>query len=306
MKTTYALLLLLFCTVITNAQKITVFNSSNSNLPKEDGFGSTLVVDTQGNVWMFRPGYGNYKYDGHQFSHIDTLDKYTSPIFADREGKVWFSKENAITVFDGKSWIKYDKQQTGIQNQVYTMAEAPSGKLYIGTSDGLYTFDGSHWEQLILPKSDMYVYQIMSIDFSSAGDILAGSSQGLLIFNGKEWTILNEYNSKIASSLIFLVKYSPAGDLYICYTGGFSVVKKNSWMNYDKNNSKLLNQQTWKIVFTDNTVWIGTGNGLLKIKDNKWKIIKLTKSDNEYISGLVAYHNILWVSTPDGLIKYEE
>ena len=77
-------------------------------------------------------------------------------------------------------------------------------------------------------------------------------------------------------------------------------------MNYDKNNLQLLNQQSWNIAFTDNTVWMGTGNGLLQIKDNKWKVIKVTKSDNERISGLAVYNNILWVSTPNGLIKYEE
>jgi hypothetical protein len=55
MKNTYTLLLLLFCAVITNAQKITVFNSSNSNLPKEEGFSSSIVVDLHGNVGYLDP-----------------------------------------------------------------------------------------------------------------------------------------------------------------------------------------------------------------------------------------------------------
>lgn len=307
MKTTYTLLLLLFCTVISNAQKITVFNSSNSNLPNYDAYdASNLLVDTKGDVWMCIRGYGIYEYDGHEFSHIDTLDKYASPRFADKEGNVWFENGSTIIKFDGKNWVKYTKEQTGIENRIFTMAEAPSGKLYIGTSDGLYTFDGSHWEQLNLPNSDMYIYEIRGIEFGAAGEIFAGSSQGLLIFNGKEWKILNEHNSKIPSRLILNLKHSPTGDLYICYTGGFCFVSNNNWINYDKNNLQLLNQQLWNIAFTDNTVWIGTGNGVLKIKDNKWNIIKLTKSDPEIISGLAAYNNILWVSTPNGLIKYEE
>lgn len=312
MKTVYTLLLLLFCAVVTNAQKITVFNSSNSNLPKENSFSPIMVADSIGNVWLFRPIYGNYKYDGHEFTHIDTPDKYTSPLLTDREGNVWFHNGSTIIKFDGKNWVKYAKEQTGIKEIVITMAESPSGDLYAGTYDGLYYMHNNHWSQVNLPNSDMYQYTIRCIDFGPENSMAVGCNDGLLLFDGAKWKKLNEYNSKLQLSVVRALKYMPTGELYIGYdggprSGGFSVLKKERWENYDAHNSKLPDQSIKDIVFTpNNVIWMATGNGLLKIEGNKWNVIKLTKSDPEYISGLAAYHNILWVATTGELIKYEE
>lgn len=310
MKTIYLSLLLLFFSVVTQAQKITLFDSSNSILPKHHG---NMVVDRQGNVWIFIPRYGTYKYDGHEFIHIDTLNNRTEALFTDKKGNVWFSENSTITMFDGKNWVKYTKEQTGIQQMVYTIAEAPSGKLYIGTSDGLFTFDGSHWEQVNLPQPDIYIYAIRSIDFGPENNIAISCNQGLLLSDADgKWKKFNEYNSKLALGSMPAVKYSPTGELYIGYggglgAGGFSILKNNEWKSDDKYNSKLQDQIVRSIVFTpNNIIWLVTNNGLLKIKGDELTPIKFIISNNESISNIASYNNILWINSTDTLIKYEE
>ena len=81
------------------------------------------------------------------------------------------------------------------------------------------------------------------------------------------------------------------------------------WIIYNKENSSLPDNQVNALAIdVQDTKWIGTAKGLVRIKNEEWTIYTTANSPlpSEYISALAVENDgTVWVGTDDGLVRFD-
>ncbi len=124
------------------------------------------LQDKNGNLWFGTTGEGVYRYDGKIFTPFTVKDGLTNncvySILEDKLGNIWFGTTDGICRYDGKNIIPisipisirpiiskrfYSRQST--ENTVWSMLQDKSGKIWFGTGDGVYCYDGINFSRFL-------------------------------------------------------------------------------------------------------------------------------------------------------------
>lgn len=118
------------------------------------------IQDKAGNLWFGTSGEGVYRYDGKTFTNFTTKDGLSNDlvlsILEDSTGKIWFGTDNGLCQYDGKNFTPIPivvtssnplsfNSPTGnsfTKNAVLSMLQDKSGKIWLGTDNGVYCYDG--------------------------------------------------------------------------------------------------------------------------------------------------------------------
>ena len=176
LKSIYSLLLVLIFLSSCNGQTKTKSPTDNRLKPKVILTGKPKLLKTQGstegdnvwcglqdkagNLWFGTTGEGAYRYDGKIFTQFTVKDGLSNncvySILEDKLGNIWFGTLDGICRYDGKNIIPisipfsvrpiinnnnyYSAQST--KNTVWSMLQDKSGKIWFGTGDGVYCYNG--------------------------------------------------------------------------------------------------------------------------------------------------------------------
>lgn len=104
---------------------------------------SSLVVGSNGDLWIIGVDEDNetelLRYDGNSWEYYDFVyDNYSSWLFEDAEGKIWFKIENGIASFDGTSFEEFYIADYNI----FGMVQDPNGHYWMSSNEGLVFWDG--------------------------------------------------------------------------------------------------------------------------------------------------------------------
>ncbi len=125
------------------------------------------IQDKLGNIWFGTTGEGVYRFDGKLFTQFTMKDGLSSncvwSILEDKTGNIWFGTSNGICRFDGNKIISvpisfyirpvitdnsyYTEWST--KNSVWSMLQDKSGKIWFGTGDGVYYYNGVTFTRLL-------------------------------------------------------------------------------------------------------------------------------------------------------------
>lgn len=118
------------------------------------------IQDKNGNIWFATTGEGVFKYDGKLFTQFTTKDGLSSnivwSILEDNSGNLWFGTAEGICRFYNEKIISipigfyirpvitnnsyYNEWST--KNTVWSMLQDKSGKIWFGTGEGVYCYNG--------------------------------------------------------------------------------------------------------------------------------------------------------------------
>lgn len=216
------------------------------------------MQDKEGNLWFGSTGEGVYRYDGQLFTQFTTKDGLNGntvySILQDADGKIWFGTDAGLARYDGKEISAVPIYLTGnfapvyqassAKNAVWSMLLDKSGKIWFGTSAGVYSYNGVSFNRFldnadIVNNSTLHLNMVACILEDKQGNIWFGSGmppgmEGLCRYDGKS-----------------LVPFNPGGEKWIRY------------MIEDKNG----------------TLWIGTRNNGNWLYDGK-TFTKFTEKEN--------------------------
>lgn len=144
-------------------------------LPIDDESVFSITEDKQKNLYIGTLGSGFYRYNlktgdlkHYESSKDETNDlkrnelanDWVNYIYCDSEGLIWLGHYKGVSCFNPstESFINYKKVNTLIPGCVgYVIQEDFSGKIWAGTTDGLYCFDkkrigwrGLQWQTVCL------------------------------------------------------------------------------------------------------------------------------------------------------------
>jgi ligand-binding sensor domain-containing protein len=126
------------------------------------------LQDKVGNLWFGTTGEGVYRYDGKLFTQFTMKEGLNSnclySILEDKDGNIWFGTENGVCRYDGKTISNMpftttysfnlnpnnsSNTSTSIKNEVWDMMQDKSGKIWFGTTDGVYYYDGKTFSRFV-------------------------------------------------------------------------------------------------------------------------------------------------------------
>ncbi len=186
------------------------------------------VQDRAGNMWFCTTGEGVYRYDGKLFTHFTVKDGlYSSSVFSileDKDGDIWFGTKEALCRYDGKTFTNIPIPQPGLtdllfdnakstnsntssRNELWSMMQDRSGKFWLGTTYGIYCYDGRKFlffldDNNIANKDSVKLKWTQCIFEDKNGNIWFGS-----------WVLANEGMCRYDGRSI--TQYKPFGDGWI-------------------------------------------------------------------------------------------
>ncbi len=220
-KVIYAILLLLVFHSICEGQQQLTYTSRNLKLVKTQSSDQYQEVgcsykDQSGNIWFGTSGEGVYRFDGKFFTQYTQRDGlYNNSIFkimGDKSGGIWFASKKAMTRFDGKKFINIPipssvrsnfilsqsfNYDPATKNELWSMMQDKTGKIWLGTTDGVYCFDGKNFTRFLDNKNILNTDRV-SLKWTQcmyedkSGNIWFGSwvygNEGISRYDGKSIT----------------------------------------------------------------------------------------------------------------------
>ena len=185
-----------------------------------------------------------------------------------------------------------------------------NGTLWLGTREGLVTFDGTNWMTILSLDS-----VVNDIEFDKFDNIWIGTDGGLLKFDGSNWITYNTSNSGLPSNFIQCIKIDIEGNKWIgtgyLFDQGAGIAKFDgeNWEVYNTLNSGLPSNHIRVITSDDSgNLWAGTPDGIAKFDGLEWT--KYYEDENPisfyhlYCMGF-DHEGILWVGTLEVIAKYK-
>lgn len=131
------------------------------NISEKEGLSKNvaggMIQDKAGNIWFTMKG-GICKYDGESFTEFSTKDGLGGSeiwgIYQENSGIIWITARGSTTRYDPSIPTSNPEAFTvfttedGINCCVQSMYQDQSGKMWWGTGQGLYRFDGKRFYQV--------------------------------------------------------------------------------------------------------------------------------------------------------------
>lgn len=358
-KSMYILLMVLLLSTSCNGQIETKTQTVNTNTFTSFNYGKPKIVKTQnsseyqnitcgiqdkkGNLWFGTSGEGVYKYDGTLFTQYTTKDGLISnsvySLLEDTSGKIWLGTSNGICrYFENKFnsipisfTIRPIIKDNSYYNEwstkytVWSMLQDKSGKIWFGTGDGVYYYDGWSFTHFltndnVINKNNIQLKLVSDIHEDKKGNIWFASgmppgNEGLCRFDGK---LIESYKPKNEGWFRNIVE-GKNGNLILA-TRHFGIFKYdgNSFTDYSLPNDMI--KSSINAIIEDNSghLWIASdyvkemGDNLgglwystISEKDpNEKTFTKIINKDVLFI--LEDKENNIWFSTRNmGLYRYD-
>lgn len=173
----------------------------------------SVLEDSKGNFWFGSIGSGVYYYDGKSFLNFTAKNGLSNDavtnIYEDKSGNIWFGTASGVSLYDWKSFrnIKMkevpasaanDSMHSSVyqnplpeihwmHNDVNTVIEDKTGKLWFGTRGNASAYDGKTFTT-ITNKNGKTFKNVRSMIKDKKGNIWLGGYDGLWRYDGSMFT----------------------------------------------------------------------------------------------------------------------
>jgi ligand-binding sensor domain-containing protein len=257
-----------------NATGFTVYSISNS--PLSGKYDEPVYADKNGDIWITEDDK-LIKYDGSKWAVYDvkTYSGLSKPVYAaseDANGKMFFGTSDGIITFDGTTWGEVELPGGSIYNyHILSMAVGPNGRMAAGCDTQLLLFDGKEWKKLTEDNSELQLGTVRAVKFTDNGELNIGYGGGLgkggfsVVKDGK-WKHYNKYNSGLPDQMVREIEVSGGDKVkWMATNDGLARMEDNKIEAMKFWPGRYHNVIMGIAVENDNTIWITTTTGLVKL-----------------------------------------
>ena len=309
------------------------------------GLINVVFQDSQGELWIGTDeGLARFDYSKEEFSYFTKSAKGTelyattiSSMIEDRSNILWIGSQSGLIKWDRKAqkFNLYDKDSRGNNlfsgNVVASVYEDNQGVIWVGTwGTGLHLFDRKSGRVTKYSEKSAPPFRIAN-DFVHViyplknGEVLIGTRNGLQVFN-RITRSFNDYFSRFgidtkqyfAQNRIYEIKEDKKGNLWIATRLGlykFDGKAIEGFFHNPTDSLSLSSSEIHSIEIDDNSLWIGTFDGLNKLNIETNEVKRYQRSSlyekgglisNDIVSLLLDSRGDLWVGTSSGLHRYSK
>lgn len=295
-----------FSTFNPRTGKFQHFISGSENLPflglvnrfdqSSDG---TLWAATQGGLLEINPITNRVSAHKHdEFNPASIVSNDIISVVVDRNDNVWaISRSMGVSFFDTKqntitNFLNDTSNTTSLSsNQVYDAFEDASGRMWMGTYEGLNLFveDTKQFVRFTRQNTSLPSDRISSIFQSREGKFWIGTFSGLATGTPNLFTKVDSVSSHLSSNSVNAFTQTDDGSLWVGTDDGLNRLRPGSqtfeWIN-ESTFPAISRPDVMSLLAHEHTLWIGTYNGglnKLDIRNNKNTVYVHDNSDSTSI-----------------------
>jgi len=161
---------------------VTFYNTGINNFPIDE---ANAVLQTKDGYMWFGGYSGLVRYDGKQYKIWDALSpngfnsSNVRTLCEDRDGTLWIgTNDKGLASYKNGSFTVYDNTMGIPSNTIRSIVQAPDGRIYCGTPDGLFYIDGDN--NIVMVTLDTAIHPfVVSISCDAQNNLF-------LVFNSGE------------------------------------------------------------------------------------------------------------------------
>ena len=286
------------------------------NYDAGSGLPSTTIwcvdEDIDGKIWVGTSSNGAAYFDGVNW-HVLTenqglVSNGIKCLFADRNGNIWFGTGNGLSMYDGNNFKNFKPENGLAGNIVNEIIQLDNGNIAIATNGGIGIYNFHSWNN-ITTQQGLPTANILTIAQDNSQNIWVGTALGLTKIFGSTFTTYDNthgLSNKIVNKIL-ITKEDNNSQIWVGSPfNGLTVFDMNQDFVIYRMNKNIVGNNI-STIFTDenNTIWIGTNDGLNKVLDRNWRTFKV--SDGLVNNMITAIHKDqnqnVWIGTQNGLSK---
>lgn len=208
----------------------------------------------------------------------------------------------------GKSVTQYARQvwtsDDGLpQNSIYVIAQTRDGYLWLGTEEGLVSFDGVRFTVYDKRNTpEMKANQVNALLEDRNGNLWIGTQGGgVTRLRDHKFTSFTTKQG-LPNDDVWSLCQDRSGAIWIGTSGGLSRLQNGKFKSYNTMDG-LLDETVWSLYLDrDGILWIGTSGGLNRYEDGRFAsyTTKQGLSNDNVISLYQDISGSLWIGTSGG------
>lgn len=256
----------------------------------------SVFEDDQGNIWLGSEGKGLFRFPGEKFVYYNEATGLISDLILnvnqDHKGDYW------IGTYD-KGLMKMSKNKTVIpislenNNTVWSSVIGVDGLNWFGTGFGLVAMNDTKLSKVYYSEDKLPGDKITAMHKLSSTSFYVGGSEGVSLYKNGVFSLLK------SGDIGTVRDFCKVGDILYCATdkGLFKLKGMEITNTFDFN----------KTIFSlavdgANTLWIGSDEGLFKLKKDKIEQVSFsTVTSSNFINFLNYDNHKLFIGTNNGL-----
>jgi len=273
---------------------------------------NTLLQDRAGKIWIGTDSGLAYLLNGNIYTPglFDPVDEaLILSIFECRDQNIWIATEgDGLWKYDNRGGFTNVSHKHGYRNmRTRSITQTSDGKLWVGTSDGLYSFDGTTFRKYRaqdgvpeVPMNDMVT--------DENDDIWIASDSGLIIKRGEEFSFFGE-NEGLRNTNLHTISIAETGTAWTGSDNGASFFDGQRFRNFtseDGLNAVIVYES---LIDREGNVWFGTlgGGSNIYLGELFQNFNVDTGLTNNVVTGFEEDHEgNIWIATyGGGILMYD-
>ena len=262
-----------------NSSGITVYNSTNSII-QDTSIIWDIAVDSKDNVWIGCEGL--IKYEGNEFTQYNSTNSpipedFVYSIAIDSKDNIWFTscrfRQGGIVKYDGSNWTVYKPDNSELPvNLVKSIAIDNDDNVWLALSEivneaYLVRIRNDNWRTYTSNDLGFLPYYFGNIQINNNNEVCGAIDYSLssTIFNNRPQVFIFDGESseliQIDSiSSVESITIDNEDNIWCAAYGGYAVFDGKDWII---DNTSFAEYGVLAIEQAlDNSIWIGTGDGI--------------------------------------------
>ena len=290
-----------------DGQEFIVYSDFNDDL---SDYITNLLFDSDRNLWIGTM-HGAGRLIGNTIKPVpidsDSQRLEVDDIVQDGSHHYWLiANTRDLFIYKDTGFVKFNLSDELQGASLFDLEIGPDGILWMGTSRGLFKYDGDQFKLIPFTESPQPSFSEVLVD--GADDCYVSDSLGVIhhFINGT-WKSYNLLPSKYDLTVYDLAQ-SPSGEVWVCTSKGIFIIKAQKNEQLTVNNG-LSSNLILSIYFDrEYLIWYGSDNGLGKIFGHQFRQIRPRQGlpvGTVHDMDVDTQGNI-WVGTAEGVIKITE
>jgi len=184
--------------------------------------------------------------------------------------------------------------------EITAIATDASDKLWIGTTEGVMTYNGAKWKKYNILDGIPH-NRITCIHLGR--NVWVGTPRGAARFSGGKWRTLST-KPLTGSDTVTAITSSKGKTVWIGTANGLIRKKGKKIAVFDSSNGLIDNRVSGVAIDQDRNVWVGTKGGVSRYRLRTWK--KYRMEDNQINTISVDSRDFIWVGTNKGALRFSK
>lgn len=194
--------------------------------------------------------------------------------YIDGKGALWAGTASGVEVVESgtvRSWTLSDAK-LGL-GPVTAITEDTQGRIWVGATDGLSSFDGYQWAPVDPQVFSSSTIEVRSLESTSDGSLWCGVGfSGAYRFKGDSWSQHNATNGHIDGLIVWDIAEADDGAIWFATSSGVSRVHQDSWTSFNRQRDGLSEATMYSIAEdSEGRIWCGSSSGRINwFFNNRW------------------------------------